>query len=218
MTTKAEKKAAKKARTRAKLAAKVEKKEDFVRVLKGGLPGRGSEVLFEGKAYTRYSDNAENVRIECLRGLGLKQFESIVGDIPAYYEILENCAIELQSRMFGEEFGWPQLGGWKDEVLRYYVGSELKFVLPIRVPHDDIVVKRPAYGDTITLTPLEFGIASIMMAGSMMSHYTYQHGDEHGGVQMGLFYYRNDEVADLYQNGLSLYDPLDLGNVHRVLD
>lgn len=199
---------------------------EFDALMAQKLPGKGSES-FTGICC---EDGETPVRIDVLRGMGLNQFAAMVGSVPARTEMLEYAMIPIHNdmlkRMMGmDEDHWTELDQWKDVVIRTIRGTAKQHTIeytPIRVPHDgeNIEVDRPAYDDTISLTPLEYGLATIAIAGStannLIAHQYEKNQDP--VLRYGMFSIHGDETGRLYHSAQYVAGQLGLSNVHRVLN
>lgn len=181
------------------------------RSLKDKLPGKGSKTLAQNNG----------VRVDLLLGLGLNQFAEYCGAVPARSEMLEAHMLGAHNRVMEQCFGadavaWEETSPWKDAVIRVTAKGKTKHY-PIRMPYENKVVKRPAYGDELTLTPLEYGICQFAIANSTANQWLAQSGEKL--LRFSPFWFiTGEESGDNYHGLLEAASLLNLSNVFRVLD
>jgi len=157
----------------------------------------------------------------------LDKFKELTGRLPYEFENMEYIGLQLadqvMSNMFGEHNGTAEkelyVGSWKDLVVevnnRKSKGSKEYF--GIRLGEDDVVVNRPAYHDTLTLTGIEAAFARFAMSANHIGWYA--NSQDKGVLRTSPFSYITDKVAfEYYHMAMFAAGELDFGSVYSYLD
>ena len=127
----------------------------------------------------------------------LEAYHKQLGYVPALVELVE-CDLlpQLEASAFGQEDvrsnDFYQPGEWVDAV----ISSTIPVGIRIRkTSATKIAGYRPAYDDTVQITPFEEGVARALCAYQHLANYTAQRGD----VRMGFFKITHEQAIQRAQ-------------------
>lgn len=177
-----------------------------------------------------------DVRVRLLKmpstDIGLEQYHKACGYVPAFVEHLDNHGKAFQSQALRQMFGQVKDDGlwdnfdWDDVVVEVTQPVDEKGTLEttytgIRVAtrgkqHAGLDGYRPAYDDTVRLSPVGAGLARCALAYNACSHYIAQTGKPLMMSFLGGF---SGAVADKrYHLAMLAADVLDEYTVYLYLD
>lgn len=151
----------------------------------------------------------------------LDKFKQITGRLPYEFENMEYMGTNLSDQMVGGNSEKElYIGSWKDMVVEVIgrKGQGSKEYFAIRFNLDDVLVSRPAYGDTLTLTGIEAAFARFALSANSISWYAAA-PENKGVVRISPFaYIKGEDAAEYYHMAMFAADQLGMVNVYRYLD
>jgi hypothetical protein len=163
--------------------------------------------------------NTDTVKIYQVKSLD--KFKQITGRLPYEFEQMEYIGPQISDQMVG---GNSQkelyIDSWKDMIVEVIGrrGKGSKEYFAIRFNLDDVLVSRPAYGDTLTLTGIEAAFARFALSTNSISWYAAT-PENKGVVRISPFaYIKGQEAAEYYHMAMWAADQLRMTNVYRYLD
>jgi hypothetical protein len=151
----------------------------------------------------------------------LDKFKDITGRLPYEFENMEYIGPQISDQMVGGDSQKElYIGTWKDMVVEVIgrKGKGSKEYFAIRFNLDDVVVSRPAYGDTLTLTGIEAAFARFALSANSISWYAAS-PENKGVVRISPFaYIKGLDAAEYYHMAMYAAGELGMTNVYRYLD
>ena len=151
----------------------------------------------------------------------LDKFKQITGRLPYEFEQMEYIGSQISDQMVGgDSQNLMYIRSWKDMIVEVIgrKGKNSKEYFGIRFNLDDVLVSRPAYGDTLTLTGIEAAFARFALSANSISWYAAS-PENKGVVRLGPWaYIKGQDAADYYHMAMYAADKLRMTNVYRYLD
>lgn len=158
----------------------------------------------------------------------LTEYRQLTGRLPYEFEHWDAQCLIWHDRVMKQIFGtdcpdFPEMDSWRDIIAVFDCAytNQTRY-LPLRVPFNDITVTRPAYGDEITLTGLEYALCVAAIGGSTVNQIIaerYLRNKDASPVRVGAFSFVSAEQGQQrYDDAREVADRLGFSNVFSVLD
>ena len=161
------------------------------------------------------------VRLYRANQLSLDNYSAATGGLPYEVEFMEELGLRINDQVFGDS-KQMEVGSWRDHILVITKKDGKDYAYGFRVAYDNKSksYNRPAYGDQVTMTALEAGLARMALCTSHVAEYAHQLGEGDRKVVRvsAMSYVNRDEMVDAY--GVAKFAAASLGmmNVYRFLD
>ncbi len=182
---------------------------------KANVPSRNSGTVGE------LVIQSGKVKIFRANQISLDNYKKATGYLPYVIELLEECALRIHEEVIEKELGQSitslSISSWRDYILE--VDSKC-YGFRVKMDNADKEFERPAYGDKVSLTAIEAGIARMMITAEVFQGFCYHRGSgpkkwfQAGPLSCGI----NLEQAANMARAVFQYRVAFSGNLTRFLD